>query len=235
MEGVPGGNAIAIVFNVPNVHIDLRFVQTERTHVRAAGSWYPGARVRYAPALPMLDPTWIKALVEAARRRLWTGDASAASPGTLLRDAGLRPPATEAERLLLLGIVADLRQKALAHESSDTALSSVVAYIRAHSRNRRLSRAQAARALALSDSWIGHRFKAQLGLPFSRFVTNLRLDDGAELLRTTDASVKQIALTVGFGNPGSFTRSFTARFGVAPTTWRRAASPQAPTSEVESR
>lgn len=123
---------------------------------------------------------------------------------------------------MLLGIVADLRQKAVEQQVSPAcSLADVVAYVRTNGRNTRLSRARTARALGMSDSWIAHHFKQQLGVTFTKFLTEVRLADGTDLLVSTDMKVKEIALTVGFRNSGSFSRVFRARYGTTPTQWRR--------------
>lgn len=170
----------------------------------------------------MLDRNWTKALIEAARIQLWRGDDCVTmTPQSLLTAAGLRGPTSEAERLMLLGIVADLRQKAVEQQMpSARSLADVVAYVRANSRDSRLSRARTARALGLSDSWIAHHFKQQIGVTFARFVTGMRLTDGTDLLSTTDMSLKEVALTFGFRDSGSFSRVFKARYGTTPTQWR---------------
>jgi AraC-like DNA-binding protein len=171
----------------------------------------------------MLDARWTKALVETARSVLW--DEGCEDPtgcaDWLLQVGQLRPPRGEAERLILLGVVEDLRQKLmLSRAGHEPRIAEVVAYVRAHGRDCRLTRARVAQALGLSDSWIAHRFKECVGLSFDQFVRNIRIADAAVLLESSDASVKHIALTVGFRDQGSFGRVFKARMGLSPVAWR---------------
>ena len=176
-------------------------------------------------ALPMLDRLWVKALVEAARLHIWSGPRSdVVTSQSLIDYAGVRGPKSEAERLMLLGIVSDIRDKMLSQAASTSAVADTIAYLRAHSRDPRLARHQAARALDISESWLAHRFKQETGVSFAAMLSDIRLADGVELLRTTDASIKEIALTIGFRDPGSFTRVFRPRFNTTPVAWRREAA-----------
>lgn len=74
-----------------------------------------------------------------------------------------------------------------------------------------------------------HRlFHALVGEPLGDYVRRRRLELGAVRLRSQpDATVLQVALGVGFGSAESFTRAFRARFGAAPTTWRKSKRGQA--------
>lgn len=168
----------------------------------------------------MLDQLWLKSLIEAARERLWRGSAAGVDVRSLRVDAGLREPRNELERLVLLGLVADLHIKAVEQHDPDHRLDAVVACIRASYRTAPLSRSAVARATGLSESWIAHRCRQRLGASFSEIVTQHRLNDAAKLLASTNASVKEIALTVGYTSTATFTRAFVRHFGLPPTNWR---------------
>jgi len=172
----------------------------------------------------MLDPVWTKQ-IESAREVIWGASLAreAISRDGLLTLGGLRAPRSEAERLILLGVVTDLRQKLVGQTGSDGGvIDDMVRYIRQQSRNPELSRATVARAHRRSDSWVAHRFKEAVGVSFASFLSDLRLTDGADLLASTEASVKEIALTVGFKDVGTFPRLFKRRFHMSPTQWRKA-------------
>jgi AraC family transcriptional regulator len=68
-----------------------------------------------------------------------------------------------------------------------------------------------------------HRlFRALLGEALGDYVRRRRLELAAVRLRAqTGVPVLSIALGVGFGSAEAFTRAFRARFGVAPTQWRK--------------
>jgi transcriptional regulator GlxA family with amidase domain len=54
-----------------------------------------------------------------------------------------------------------------------------------------------------------------------RYLTGLRLARAARLLRSTDATVAEIARLVGYASEEALSRAFKARFGNAPSVFRR--------------
>jgi AraC family transcriptional regulator len=67
-----------------------------------------------------------------------------------------------------------------------------------------------------------HRLAVQLtGETPGAYQRRLRLDRGAWLLLNSRATVLEIALETGWENHESFTRAFRARFGLAPSRFRR--------------
>lgn len=67
---------------------------------------------------------------------------------------------------------------------------------------------------------MAHHFTTSVGVSFTQFLTDVRFEDGVALLGSTEASIKEIALTVGFSSPDTFPRLFRQRFGHAPAQWR---------------
>lgn len=64
---------------------------------------------------------------------------------------------------------------------------------------------------------------AELGIDFTEWVRNRRLEKAAQELAspaTTAISIHEVARRVGFRDHSTFTRAFTARYGMAPTGWR---------------
>ena len=60
------------------------------------------------------------------------------------------------------------------------------------------------------------------------YLTDWRLELGAEALRTTSRSVLQVAADVGYESEAAFNRAFKRRFGEPPAQYRRASRAQAP-------
>lgn len=77
-----------------------------------------------------------------------------------------------------------------------------------------------ARTAGLSRFELLRKFAAQIGESPHRYLTAVRLDRAAELLRSTPRSVLEIALDCGFGDPSRFARAFAKRFGATPRAWR---------------
>jgi transcriptional regulator GlxA family with amidase domain len=73
----------------------------------------------------------------------------------------------------------------------------------------------------LSNSRLGHLFKAQTGLSLNVFLANERLEKAADLLRCTEMRVKEITYNVGYCQEPSFTRAFKKRFDTSPATYRK--------------
>ncbi len=82
-------------------------------------------------------------------------------------------------------------------------------------------RAAIAAACGRSLRQIERLFHDHLGRSLSDTMLNLRLDSAAHRLRTTDASVTQIALDCGFVSAAHFSRRIRQRFGVPPSALRR--------------
>jgi AraC-like DNA-binding protein len=82
--------------------------------------------------------------------------------------------------------------------------------------------------VALSRSAFAARFRKHVGESPRRYANRARLALAARLLETTDATVAEIALRVGYENEFSFSRAFKRAFGLAPGTYRgRLAGPEA--------
>jgi AraC family transcriptional regulator len=78
-----------------------------------------------------------------------------------------------------------------------------------------------ARAAGVGPFHLTRLFRSEVGVPPVRYLRGLRLERAAQLLRTTDLSVTQISLDVGFGSLGRFVAGFRELTGVTPTVYRR--------------
>ena len=58
------------------------------------------------------------------------------------------------------------------------------------------------------------------------YLTNWRLELGAEALRTSSRSVLQVAAEVGYESEAAFNRAFKRKFGSPPAQYRRASRAQ---------
>jgi AraC-like DNA-binding protein len=75
----------------------------------------------------------------------------------------------------------------------------------------------AARLACLSPSRLTHRFSAEVGLPFRRFVVWARIRRSA-LAVAEGANLTQAAIATGFSDSSHLSRVFRATFGVTPST-----------------
>jgi AraC-like DNA-binding protein len=74
---------------------------------------------------------------------------------------------------------------------------------------------------AVSRSALTERFARYLGQSPMAYLTDWRLELGAESLRTTSRSVLQVAADVGYESEAAFNRAFKRRFGAPPAQYRR--------------
>jgi len=66
-------------------------------------------------------------------------------------------------------------------------------------------------------------FRQFYDLPIHAFIHRLRMEKAKDLLRSTDDSVKSIALETGYKSTSSFIRAFRQEYGIAPTEFRKQA------------
>jgi AraC family transcriptional regulator len=63
-------------------------------------------------------------------------------------------------------------------------------------------------------------FRRETGETPHQYVSRLRLEEAARLLRATDQTVLQIAIAVGFENASHFSVQFKRDYGVTPLAYR---------------
>jgi|SRR5688572_3584551 len=78
-----------------------------------------------------------------------------------------------------------------------------------------------AREVGISRSALTERFTKYLGVAPMSYLTDWRLELGAEALRTSSRSVQSIALDAGYESEAAFNRAFKRRFAAPPARYRR--------------
>lgn len=73
---------------------------------------------------------------------------------------------------------------------------------------------------SLSTATFKRRFRQLVGTPPGAYLTRVRLDQAARLLRDTDQTVGSVARAVGYATEPAFSRAFARRHGVAAGRWR---------------
>jgi AraC family transcriptional regulator len=92
-------------------------------------------------------------------------------------------------------------------------------YIEAHLADE-LSIADLAALIPMSQFHFARAFKAAIGEPPHRYITNRRLEQAKVLLAVTQLSVAEIAYRVGFSNQSHFTAQFRKSVGTTPKQYR---------------
>lgn len=89
---------------------------------------------------------------------------------------------------------------------------------------RRMSIAQMAAAVNLSESWFSQVFKNTTGMTPHQWQLNQRIAQAREMLSETSLSVTDIADRLGFSDQAHLTKSFRQLVGETPAAWRRGQS-----------
>jgi AraC-like DNA-binding protein len=87
--------------------------------------------------------------------------------------------------------------------------------------NRRWTVDDLGREVGLSRSALADRFNRLIGVPPMHYLANWRMQVATQKLRSTSASLAQVAEIVGYDSEAAFSRAFKKTFGAAPATWRR--------------
>lgn len=72
----------------------------------------------------------------------------------------------------------------------------------------------------MSPSHLSDQFKKSVGIPFLRFLHELRIRHACGLLRSTEMSIAEIAMEVGYGSFKTFSRVFREHKGMTPSQYR---------------
>ncbi len=84
-----------------------------------------------------------------------------------------------------------------------------------------LSIGDLAAVACVSESNFIRSFKSTFGETPHRYLQRRRIERAMYLLRTSDTTVTEICMTVGFSSLGSFSRTFTDIVGETPSEFRR--------------
>ena len=80
---------------------------------------------------------------------------------------------------------------------------------------------QAAREALMNKNYFCTVFKQQMGCTYYSYVNRLRLHHACALLKSTERTVKEIALGCGFSDISSFNKAFRKAYGISPGDYRR--------------
>jgi signal transduction histidine kinase/AraC-like DNA-binding protein len=100
-----------------------------------------------------------------------------------------------------------------------TAARHALAYIQQHYAER-LSRERIAIEAGVSESYLTQVFQNELGVTPWTYLARYRIAMACRALMTTDESVSDIAISVGFDDPGYFSKVFRSETGMSPREYR---------------
>lgn len=73
----------------------------------------------------------------------------------------------------------------------------------------------------ISETYLSRYFKKNTGKNFVNYLNDVRTDNAAFELRSTDKSITNIAIDNGFSTPSVLNRYFRNKYGITPTAYRR--------------
>lgn len=99
-------------------------------------------------------------------------------------------------------------------------------YVLAHHREN-INRDRMAEMVHLSPGYFSNLFRAEVGMSFSDYLIQVRIENAKRLLRRFDLSVEAISKECGFHSLAHFSRTFKERCGVPPLKFRKNPTPSA--------
>ena len=98
-------------------------------------------------------------------------------------------------------------------------ISKAKEYIKIHF-SRDLSLDDVSKEFNISPYYFSKLFKKETGDNFIDYITSVRIEKAKELLISSDNSMKEICIEVGYQDPNYFSRTFKKNVGVTPTDYR---------------
>ena len=111
----------------------------------------------------------------------------------------------------------------LGRQRSDSAwrlVENAKEYIAGHYTNEQLSVEALCSHIHLSPTYFSTLFKREVGMSFTAYVTQVRMDEAVRLLRETDEKTYRIAQQIGYSDPNYFSYVFKRHFGLSPSKFR---------------
>lgn len=99
-------------------------------------------------------------------------------------------------------------------------LKPLLSYVQAHY-DSPISVSHAASLCGFSESHFMKLFKELTGRTFTQYLIDFRLEEAAARLAEGTHTVIEVSESVGFHNHSYFTRSFTAKYGITPLTYKK--------------
>jgi AraC-like DNA-binding protein len=99
-------------------------------------------------------------------------------------------------------------------------------YVLAHHRES-INRDRMAEMVHLSPGYFSNLFRAEVGMSFSDYLIQVRIENAKRLLKRFDLSVEAISKECGFHSLAHFSRTFKDRCGVPPLRFRKNPTPSA--------
>lgn len=77
-----------------------------------------------------------------------------------------------------------------------------------------------AKALGVHPAYLSRLMKQELGMPFAKYLTSVRINGALQLMRDPDMRIRQVAEMVGYSGGNYFSTAFKKVLGVSPADYR---------------
>lgn len=154
----------------------------------------------------------------------------------LLRELGSNPEPKE----ILSGILRLSRDyiavlNARRADSRNSLIAKAKAYMQENLSNSLLSMEDVGSHIGLSRAYFCALFHKEMGVSFSNYLKNLRIEEAKRLLRETNLKVLDIAASTGFASAKYFSYVFKQTTGKTPVEFQKSGSPSVPESPAPAR
>lgn len=78
-----------------------------------------------------------------------------------------------------------------------------------------------AHKLGYSTGYLGRLIKSKTGKSFTEILGAFRLKSAADILKSTDLSIDDIAYEIGYSNPSGLYKQFCGHYGMTPNAYRK--------------
>ncbi len=106
------------------------------------------------------------------------------------------------------------------YSRNQEAVLKAVAFIKKNYHDKDISLQRVAAEVALSHYYFSHIFKDELKITFIEYLTKVRMDASAKLLKNRNLNVNQIAYAVGYQDPNYFSKVFKRYMKTSPIEYR---------------
>lgn len=114
-------------------------------------------------------------------------------------------------------VISSSSKQAIQHEQL---IVTIKEYISINYSNSQLCVTEIADKLGLSPPYVSRLFAKSVGMSISKYINYIRLRKAANLLLTTDYTIKKIMQIIGYENESNFYKLFNKEFGKTPTAYR---------------
>ena len=123
---------------------------------------------------------------------------------------------------LLKGVIISIARGAEAEVTGTRAggVREIISYIQANY-NKPIRNTDIADALHFNPSYMNRLFKSRTGITLRAFLIDYRINAAIDIIMSTDSSVSEVAMAVGFSDVPHFIKTFKAHTGKTPTEYRK--------------